>query len=80
MPARRSSKRTAVIAPVDPLERVGKLLALLLVKGESENDKIRTLAAVGYSASEIGTMLGKQANTVSVALYQARKSKGPKRR
>jgi hypothetical protein len=58
----------------DPLDRIANLLALLLVKGESESEKILTLSAVGYSATDIATLLRKQANTVSVALYQARKT------
>jgi DNA-binding CsgD family transcriptional regulator len=55
--------------------RIANLLALLLVKGESESEKILTLTSVGYSPAEIGRVLNKQANTVSVALYHAKKER-----
>jgi DNA-directed RNA polymerase specialized sigma24 family protein len=77
-------KRARDAAPrggYDPLDRVANLLALLLVKGESESEKILALSAVGYSAAEIADLLRKQSNTVSVVLYQARKgAKGRKSR
>jgi DNA-directed RNA polymerase specialized sigma24 family protein len=60
-------------SPIDPLYRIANLLALLLVKGESESAKILTLSAAGFSAAEIGALLGKQPNTVSVTLYQAKR-------
>jgi len=53
--------------------RIANLLALLLVKGESETEKVTALTAVGYSAAEIGQLLGKRPNTVSALLYQAKK-------
>ena len=65
------------------LERIANLLALILVRGENELDKVRTLAAAGYSPSEIAKMLGKQPNTVSVLLYKSRqgnKSRSSRRR
>lgn len=52
--------------------RIANLLALLLVKGESETDKVVSLTAAGYSAAEIGQLLGKRPNTVSAILYKAR--------
>ena len=55
--------------------RIANLLALLLVKGESETEKVVTLTSVGFSAAEIGRLLDKQPNTVSVILYQAKKQK-----
>lgn len=82
MPLKRVRPEARTSSTRDPLDRIANLLALLLVKGESEGEKILTLAAVGYSAPEIAELLGKQPNTVSVALYQARKgrSKGQKNR
>lgn len=65
---------------LDPLERIANLLALLLVKGESEAEKILTLSAVGYTAADIATLLRKQSNTVSVALYQARKAQAGRKK
>jgi DNA-directed RNA polymerase specialized sigma24 family protein len=55
--------------------RIANLLALLLVKGESESEKVVTLSSVGFSAQEIGRLLNKLPNTVSVILYQAKKQK-----
>jgi DNA-directed RNA polymerase specialized sigma24 family protein len=54
------------------LQRIANLLALLLVKGESETDKVVTLAAAGFTPTEIAALLGKQQNTVSVLLYKAK--------
>lgn len=63
-------------SPENPeMTRLTNLLALLLVKGEQQPEKIKTLANVGYSAAEIGQLLGTSANTVSVTLYKLRKSK-----
>jgi len=52
--------------------RIANLLALNLVKGESETEKVLTLTAVGYSTNEIARLLGKQPTTVSVILYRAK--------
>lgn len=52
--------------------RIANLLALNLIKGESETEKVLTLTAVGYSPQEIALLLGKQPNTVSVILYKAK--------
>lgn len=54
------------------LDRIANLLALILIRGENELDKVRTLAAAGYTPSEMARMLGKQPNTVSVLLYKSR--------
>ena len=53
--------------------RMANLLALSLVKGESETQKIQTLTAVGFSVQEVAQLLNKKPNTVSAALYAARK-------
>jgi DNA-binding CsgD family transcriptional regulator len=54
------------------LRRANNLLALLLVKGESQPEKIRVLSAAGYSNTEIADLLGVTANVVNVALYRQR--------
>lgn len=54
--------------------RIANLLALSLVKGESETQKVQTLTAVGFSVQEIAQLLNKEPNTVSAALYKARKA------
>jgi len=55
------------------LQRIASLVALVLVKGEEQTEKIRTLSAVGYSPSEISNLLGISANAVSIALHRMRK-------
>jgi DNA-binding CsgD family transcriptional regulator len=55
------------------LQRLTNLVALLLVKGESQTEKIRTLATAGYSNTEIASLLGTTANSVNVALHRLRK-------
>lgn len=60
----------------DPsLKRLTDLAALLLIKGESQNEKLRILAAAGYSAPEIARFVGSSANAVNVALHRLRKKK-----
>lgn len=54
--------------------RIANLLALSLVKGESEAQKVQTLTAVGFSVTEVAQLLNKKPNTVSAALYSVRKA------
>ena len=55
------------------MDRITGLLALLLVKGESQPEKIRTLAAVGFQNTEIARLLGVTPNAVNLALHRIRK-------
>jgi IS30 family transposase len=55
------------------LDRISDLMALTLVRRMEEAEQIRVLAAVGYSPAEIGALLGKRPNTVSVTLSRQRK-------
>jgi len=57
------------------LERATKLIALLLVKGESQPEKMRVLSAAGFANNEIAALLGVTSNTVNVALYKLRAKK-----
>lgn len=75
-PRARSTPEPGNGQPTEQLERLTNLVALLLVKGESQSEKIRTLAAVGYSGPEIAHLLGTTANAVNVALHRIRKGKG----
>lgn len=63
-----------------PLQRIANLLGLILVKGENEAEKVLTLTAAGFSVAEVASLLGKDTNTVSVMLYQARKGLRRKKR
>ena len=56
-------------------QRLENLLALLLVKGEIQTDKMWTLSCAGFGATEIARLLGTTPNTVSVALSNMRKSR-----
>lgn len=55
------------------LGRLTDLVALLLVKGESQPEKIRCLDAVGYTPAEIASLLGTTPNAVSIALHRLKK-------
>lgn len=54
-------------------QRIANLLALLLVKGEGETEKVATLTAVGYTPAEIAKLLNKRAGTVRVLLHTAKR-------
>ena len=56
-------------------ERITRLLALLVVKGESQTEKIKVLAGAGFTNSEIAEMLGTTANTVNVTVHRLRAKK-----
>ena len=58
---------------VGSLDRLTDLVALLLVKGESQPEKIRCLDAVGYTPGEIASLLGVTPNAVRVALHRLKK-------
>lgn len=73
--SRPTSAPDGAIAVDQQLARIGNLLALLLVKGESQPEKIRVLNAAGYPNTEIAQLLGLTPNAVTVALYQQRKRK-----
>jgi DNA-directed RNA polymerase specialized sigma24 family protein len=55
------------------LSRLTNLVALLLVKGEEQAEKIRILASAGYTPSEISNLLGVTPNAVRVSLHRMRK-------
>ncbi len=74
---RPPTKPRAVASVVPPssletsIQRLTNLLALFVVKGGRDQEKVVALTGAGYSAAEIGQLLGKKPNTVSVALYKA---------
>ncbi len=76
----RQGEAGGIAGPDSAFQRIANLLALLLVKGESETDKVVSLTAVGYSAAEIGQLLGKRPNTVSAILYKAKRDEGRRTR
>jgi DNA-binding NarL/FixJ family response regulator len=66
----------------EPLERIAKILAGLLLRDIEEEDqkqKIRRLKQCGFENTEIAKMLGTTANTVGVAVHSIKKSKKKKK-
>lgn len=72
---KRSSPSSTVEAVGDnpkQLEKLIKLAALFVVKGESRVEKIKVLAGAGFANTEIAELLGLTANAVNVALHRMR--------
>lgn len=66
----------------EPLERIAKILAGLLLKDiedEDQKEKIKRLKQCGFENTEIAKMLGTTPNTVGVAVHSLKKSKKTKR-
>ena len=55
-----------------------RLLAALLTKDMTRKDAILTLSGVGLAPKEVGRILGVSANSVSVALYDAKQAAAKK--
>jgi len=62
-------------ASIKHLERLTRLVALLVVKGESQNEKISVLANSGFSNIELAGLLGLSPNTVNLSLHRTRAKK-----
>ena len=63
-------------AIIDRLDKLTKLVALQLVRGEStERDKILILSDIGFRPAEVGRLLGKSPTNISVVLTQMKKKK-----
>lgn len=67
-------------AVAESLDRIAKIMAVQLVADLEQDDKRRMLAAVGYSAAEIATLLHEKTNTVQKFLQREREAAKPKRR
>ena len=57
---------------VPQFDRLTRLFALFVVKGEEQADKIQLLSGAGFANWEIAELLGVTPNSVTVALYQRR--------
>jgi DNA-directed RNA polymerase specialized sigma24 family protein len=57
------------------LDRLIRLLALLVVKGEPQAEKIQHLSGAGFANTEIAILLGLTPNAVNVALHRLRSKK-----
>lgn len=84
MPARRAPRKTDASRSANTedaaelLSRISNLLALLVVKGESQEEKIMTLTAAGFTTREVADLIRTTAGTVAVTKSTS-KSK-PKRK
>lgn len=76
---RKNNQAPGAATPSDPvafqLDRLNRLVGLLAVKGEAQNEKIRVLSSAGFSNTEIAQMLGITSNAVNVALFRVRAKK-----
>ena len=79
MVARRKPKKSSAEgeagSSTPQLDRLTRLLALLVVKGESQAEKIHLLSGAGFANTEIAELLGLTANAVNVALHRLRSKK-----
>jgi DNA-directed RNA polymerase specialized sigma24 family protein len=77
--ARRKAKKSSADGEAGgsarQLDRLTRLLALLVVKGESQAEKIQLLSGAGFANTEIADLLGFTANAVNVALHRLRSKK-----
>lgn len=67
----------------EPLERIAKILAGMLLKDIEEGDqkqKIKRLRQCGFDNTEIANMLSTTPNSVAVAVHGLKKSKGKKKK
>lgn len=71
----KSSADGEARSSVQQLDRLTRLLALLVVKGESQAEKIQLLSGAGFASTEIAELLGLTANAVNVALHRLRSKK-----
>jgi len=76
--AKRARKRAVAEIPEAPekvseLRLVARLLGLALVKGQSQEEQVGTLTAVGFASGEIAALLGTSPGTVRQAAYMWRK-------
>lgn len=60
---------------LEELKIIKKLLALNLLKDQSQTDRIEFLDSIGIKPKEIAKILGATSNTVSVTLNRIRKGK-----
>lgn len=68
---------------LDPLNRIVKILAGLLLRDIEDGDqkrKIKRLKQCGFDNTEIAGMLNTTPNTVAVAVHGLKKSKGKKKK
>ncbi len=58
------------------LQRMNKLLALVVVKGLEDKDAVLTLLRAGYSQVEVASLLGKKTSAVGMIVLRNKPKKG----
>jgi DNA-directed RNA polymerase specialized sigma24 family protein len=70
----KSRKESAVTDPISANEKIARLLGILATKDmEQVNERVALLRAVGFSVSEVASILGMTENNVRVATHHGRK-------
>lgn len=67
-------------APVSTQERIARLLALLVVKGDDTEIAALKLDAVGFSGNDIGRLLGVNASYVRGARFKQKNAAKKKKK
>jgi hypothetical protein len=62
------------------LDTLVRLVAAAICAGRPQKESVRILARAGLQPKDIADLLGTTPNTVSVALYEMRKAKKPKKK
>lgn len=79
-PKPRTQPPADTSSPIPSLEKIARLLAMLLVRDRpNQKEQISLLNGAGYPPAEIAAMLGTTAHTVSVSLSGMKKARGGKR-
>jgi len=60
---------------LNELKSIKKLLALQAVKDKDFREQVLLLNSIGFQPKEIGEIIGKTANAVSIALHRANKGR-----
>lgn len=70
----KGHKERATIGLVSPDEKIARLLGILATKDiEQIGERVTLLRAVGFSVSEVASILGMTENNVRVATHHGRK-------
>ena len=73
LPRNGADQSSVAYDSTEQLRRISNLLALLAIKGESQEEKILTLSAAGFSSGEVADLLRTTSNTVAVTKSKSKK-------
>ncbi len=63
---------------LNAIQRMNRLLALVMVKDTETKDAVMMLTRAGYTQNEIASLLGKKPSAVSMAVVRHRRGKAGK--